>query len=185
MFFSILLYYLGAIRSGIIVVNTNPLYTPDEMKHQFKDSGCKAIFILSNFALTLKVIIADIEHVIVSDMGDMFGVQKGTLVNFVVSMLRRWFQVILLIIFILFKRMLYLRVNYAHIIRLRVESNDIAFLQYMSGTTGVSKGATCCLTKNVISNVIEFHFGWIFCLRRKERNCDYSIPTVSYFCFCL
>ena len=60
----------GAIRSGIIVVNTNPLYTPDEMRHQFKDSGCKAILILSNFAYNLEKIINDtaIEHVIISDM---------------------------------------------------------------------------------------------------------------------
>ena len=81
----------GAIRSGIIVVNTNPLYTPDEMRHQFKDSGCKAILILSNFAYNLEKIISDtaIEHVIISDMGDMLGSVKGALVNFVVKYVKK------------------------------------------------------------------------------------------------
>ena len=70
---------IGALRSGIIVVNTNPLYTPDEMRHQFKDSGCKAILILSNFAFNLEKVISDteIKHVIVSNMGDMLGILKG------------------------------------------------------------------------------------------------------------
>ncbi len=81
----------GAIRSGVIVVNTNPLYTPDEMRHQFKDSGCKAIFILANFAYNLEKVIkdTDIEHVIISDMGDMLGFLKGALVNFVVKYVKK------------------------------------------------------------------------------------------------
>ena len=72
---------IGALRSGLIVVNTNPLYTPEEMKHQFKDSGCKAILILSNFAHNLEKVIKDteIEHVIISNMGDMLGFLKDLL----------------------------------------------------------------------------------------------------------
>ena len=81
----------GALRSGIVVVNTNPLYTPDEMRHQFKDSGCKAILILSNFAHNLQKVIQDteIKHVIISSMGDMLGAVKGTLVNFVVKYIKK------------------------------------------------------------------------------------------------
>ena len=81
----------GALRSGIIVVNTNPLYTPSEMKHQFNDSGCKAILILSNFAYNLEKIISEtkIKHVIVSEMGDMLGTVKGGLVNFVVKYIKK------------------------------------------------------------------------------------------------
>ena len=82
---------IGALRSGIIVVNTNPLYTPDEMRHQFKDSGCKAILILSNFAFNLEKVISDteIKHVIVSNMGDMLGILKGSIVNFVVKYVKK------------------------------------------------------------------------------------------------
>lgn len=78
---------LGSLRAGLIVVNTNPLYTPREMLHQFNDSGAKAIFILANFAKNLESIIAQtqIEHVILSKMGDMLGAVKGTIVNFVVK----------------------------------------------------------------------------------------------------
>ena len=81
----------GALRSGLVVVNTNPLYTPDEMLHQFKDSGCKAIFILSNFASNLEKIIdqTSIKHVIISDLGDMLGGLKGLVVNFAVKYIKK------------------------------------------------------------------------------------------------
>src|SRR5690606_29764423 len=82
---------LGSLRAGLIVVNTNPLYTPREMLHQFNDSGAKAIFILANFAKNLESIIAQtqIEHVILSKMGDMLGAVKGTIVNFVVKNIKK------------------------------------------------------------------------------------------------
>ena len=82
---------IGALRSGIIVVNTNPLYTPDEMLHQFKDSKCKAIFILSNFASKLEEILDQtyIEHIIISDLGDMIGGIKGKFVNFAVKYIKK------------------------------------------------------------------------------------------------
>src|SRR5690606_27003613 len=76
--------FFGALRAGLIVVNTNPLYTPREMEHQFKDSGAKAIVIVANFAHSLEKILAhtSIQHVIVTQLGDMLGGFKGWLVNF-------------------------------------------------------------------------------------------------------
>src|SRR5687768_1213254 len=83
--------FLGALRAGLIVVNTNPLYTPREMEHQFKDSGAVAIVIVANFASNLEKIIAhtEIKHVIVTQLGDMLGGLKGALVNFVVKNVKK------------------------------------------------------------------------------------------------
>ena len=82
---------MGALRAGLVIVNTNPLYTPREMGHQFKDSGAKAIVILANFAANLEKIIADtrIEHVIITQVGDMLGFPKKLIVNTVVKYVRK------------------------------------------------------------------------------------------------
>src|SRR5215213_10142171 len=84
--------FIGALRAGLIVVNTNPLYTPREMEHQFKDSGAVAIVIVANFASNLEEIIGRLpraKHVIVTYMGDMLGTLKGALVNFVVKNVKK------------------------------------------------------------------------------------------------
>jgi long-chain acyl-CoA synthetase len=80
---------IGAHRAGLVVVNTNPLYTPREMEHQFKDSGAKALVILENFASNLQGILknTEIEHVIISKIGDMLGGLKGSIVNLVRKLL--------------------------------------------------------------------------------------------------
>src|SRR5688572_28317940 len=83
--------FFGALRAGLIVVNTNPLYTPREMEHQFKDSGAKAIVIVANFAVSLEKILVHtkIEHIILTELGDMLGGFKGALVNFVVKRIKK------------------------------------------------------------------------------------------------
>src|SRR5690242_18734990 len=83
--------FFGALRAGLIVVNTNPLYTPREMEHQFKDSGAKAIVIVANFAVSLEKILANtkIEHIILTELGDMLGGFKGAMVNFVVKHVKK------------------------------------------------------------------------------------------------
>mgnify|MGYP000058818712 FL=1 len=83
--------FFGALRAGLIVVNTNPLYTPREMEHQFKDSGAVAIVIVANYASNLEKIIAhtNIKHVILTQLGDMLGGLKGALVNFVVKKVKK------------------------------------------------------------------------------------------------
>src|SRR5688500_3503034 len=83
--------FFGALRAGLIVVNTNPLYTPREMEHQFKDSGAVAIVIVANFASNLEKIISrtQIKHVIITQLGDMLGGLKGSIVNFVVKNVKK------------------------------------------------------------------------------------------------
>src|SRR3989337_1676060 len=81
----------GAMRAGLVVVNTNPLYTPREMEHQFKDAGVKAIVILANFAHNLQKILAktDIKHVIITEIGDLLGFPKKLIVNSVVKYVKK------------------------------------------------------------------------------------------------
>ena len=83
--------FIGALRAGLIVVNTNPLYTPREMEHQFRDSGAKAIVIAANFAHNLEKIIAatEIKKVVITELGDMLGGLKKHLVNFVVRRVKK------------------------------------------------------------------------------------------------
>jgi long-chain acyl-CoA synthetase len=79
---------IGAVKAGLIIVNTNPLYTPHEMERQFRDSGTRAIVILENFASKLEEILPklpELEHVIVSKIGDMLGGLKGSITNLVVK----------------------------------------------------------------------------------------------------
>lgn len=143
----------GALRAGLIVVNTNPLYTAREMKHQFRDSGAKAIVIVANFAKHLEEIIKDteIEHVIVTELGDMLKFPKNLIVNFVVKHIKKMVPKYHLPKAICFNDALYegAKHNFKPV---DITLDDIAFLQYTGGTTGVSKGAM--LThKNVVANM--------------------------------
>ena len=141
----------GALRAGCIVVNTNPLYTSREMKHQLTDSGASAIVILANFAHNLEKIIADtsIKTVIVTEIGDLLGGLKGTVVNLVVKYIKKMVPTYKIAGAIKFNQTLGYNLSYS---RPSVESGEVAFLQYTGGTTGVSKGAM--LThRNVISNM--------------------------------
>lgn len=143
----------GAVRAGLTVVNTNPLYTPSEMKHQFKDSGAKAIVILANFASHLEEIIdeTEIEHVIVTELGDMLGGLKGGIVNFVVKYIKKMVPSYSLPKSIPFKTVM-ASADASKYERPSIGSESNAFLQYTGGTTGVSKGAM--LThRNVVANL--------------------------------
>jgi long-chain acyl-CoA synthetase len=145
----------AVLRAGYTVVNINPLYTPRELEHQLKDSGAEAVIILENFATTLEQVIARtmVKHVVVATMGDMLGTLKGALVNFVVRNVKKMVPAFSLPGLVPFKRaldegraMTLAPVNLKH--------DDVAFLQYTGGTTGVSKGAT--LThRNIIANVLQ------------------------------
>jgi len=145
----------GALRAGLIVVNTNPLYTPREMKHQFNDSGSVAIIIVANFASNLEEIIKDtpIKTVIVTELGDMLGDFKKLLVNFVVKKIKKMVPAYNLPGAISLQ--LALAQGKQHeFTKPELNLKDVAFLQYTGGTTGVSKGAT--LTHgNIVANVIQ------------------------------
>ena len=143
----------GALRAGLAVVNTNPLYTPREMQHQFKDSGAKAIVILANFASHLEKILdkTDIQHVIVTQLGDLLGFPKKQLVNTVVNYVRKLVPPYNLPNAISFNNALS-RGSRQPFQPVDIKNTDLAFVQYTGGTTGVSKGAM--LThRNLIANV--------------------------------
>jgi long-chain acyl-CoA synthetase len=142
----------GALRAGLVVVNTNPLYTEREMQHQFKDSGAKAIVIVANFASKLESILPEtgIQHVIVTELGDMLGL-KGHVVNFAVKHVKKMVPPYRLSGHIRFIDALAAGVGKAPT-PVPLTSDDTAFLQYTGGTTGVSKGAV--LTHgNVVANM--------------------------------
>ena len=150
----------GTLRAGCVVVNCNPLYTPRELQHQLKDSGATAIVIVENFAGTLQQVIANtaIKHVIVTPMGEMLGALKGTLVNFVVRKVKKMVPDWSLPGAIGFNKALAEgRRHGMEPVTLR--HDDVAFLQYTGGTTGVSKGAML-LHRNIAANVMQAH-AWI------------------------
>ncbi|HJV72942.1 MAG TPA: AMP-binding protein, partial [Noviherbaspirillum sp.] len=145
----------GVLRAGYTVVNVNPLYTPRELEHQLNDSGAEAIIILENFATTLQQVIGKtkVKHVVVASMGEMLGGLKGMIVNFVVRNVKKMVPAFSLPNALRFKQVL---AEGARLSLKPVElgQEDVAFLQYTGGTTGVSKGAT--LThRNVIANVLQ------------------------------
>lgn len=144
---------LGALKAGLILVNTNPLYTPREMEHQFKDSGAVAIVILANFAFNLEKVIGQtsIKTVIVTEVGDLMGGFKKLLVNFMVKKVKKMVKPYNLPGAISFSSALAKGKN-GTFRPVDMKKEDTAFLQYTGGTTGLSKGAE--LThRNVLSNV--------------------------------
>ncbi len=145
----------AVLRAGYVVVNVNPLYTPRELEHQLKDSGAEAIVIIENFATTLEKVIANtpVKHVVVAAMGDLLGGLKGMLVNFVVRKVKKMVPA--------FSLPGSLRFNDAvaqgagmTLKAVARTADDVAFLQYTGGTTGVSKGATL-LNRNVVANMLQ------------------------------
>jgi len=145
----------GVLRAGCAVVNVNPLYTPRELEHQLKDSGAQAIFILENFATTLQQVIEKVptQQIIVCAMGDLLGFVKGLLVNFVVRNVKKMVPEYALPNAMRFVDVLAdgLKMNLKPV---SLSHNDVAFLQYTGGTTGVSKGATL-IHQNIIANVLQ------------------------------
>jgi long-chain acyl-CoA synthetase len=151
--------FLGALRAGLIVVNTNPLYTPREMEHQFKDSGAVAIVIVANFAANLEKIIAhtSIKHVIITQLGDMLGGLKGPLINFVVKNVKKMVPSYHLLQAISFKSVLKKGATLS-LKKAEVSVHDVALLQYTGGTTGVSKGAQLSHANIIAHNSMIKHW---------------------------
>ncbi|CAM2008354.1 long-chain-fatty-acid--CoA ligase [Acanthopleuribacter pedis] len=150
----------GILRAGLIVVNVNPLYTPRELEHQLKDSGAKGIVILANFANTLEKVLdkTPVEHVVLTELGDMLGFPKGMIVNFMVKFVKKMVPAFNLPATTSFKSALS-QGGSGNFQKAEIVPEDLAFLQYTGGTTGVSKGAM--LThRNVSANVRQAQ-AWI------------------------
>ena len=145
----------AVLRAGYTIVNVNPLYTPRELQHQLIDSGAEAIIVLENFATTLEHVLdkTAVKHVIVASMGDLLGGLKGMIVNLVVRKVKKMVPAFSLPTAISFNKMLSdgARMTLKPV---KLGHDDIAFLQYTGGTTGVSKGAVL-LHRNVIANVLQ------------------------------
>ena len=143
------------LRAGLVVVNVNPLYPPRELEHQLKDSGSKAIIIIENFARTLQQCIAatPVKHVVLATMGDMLGMVKGGLVNYVVRKVKKMVPAYELPGAVRFNDAVS-RGSRATLRPVDTRPDDVAVLQYTGGTTGVSKGAVL-RHRNVIANVLQ------------------------------
>jgi len=143
----------GILRAGLVVVNTNPLYTARELKHQLVDSGASVIVVLHNFAHTVQEVLADtqIKQVITTGLGDMLGFPKGGIVNFVLKYVKKMVPDYDIHGAIGFREALRLGRKHA-LPHIDIDPEDIAFLQYTGGTTGVAKGAM--LThRNMMANM--------------------------------
>ncbi|WP_206485449.1 long-chain-fatty-acid--CoA ligase FadD [Thalassotalea sp. G2M2-11] len=143
----------GALMAGLTVVNVNPLYTARELEHQLKDSGAKAMLIIENFAHTLEQVIDNtpLERVILTSLGDRLGFIKGNIVNLVVKYAKKMVPAFSLKNTVRFNHVLNKGSSLPYTPVL-LKGDDLAFLQYTGGTTGVSKGAM--LThRNMVSNL--------------------------------
>jgi long-chain acyl-CoA synthetase len=160
----------AVLRAGYAVVNVNPLYTPRELEHQLKDSGAEAIVVLENFATTVQQVIARtaVKHVIVGSMGDLLGF-KGVIVNLVVRKVKKMVPAWSIPGAVTFNDAIAagrgLKLSKPQLTR-----DDVAFLQYTGGTTGVSKGATL-LHRNILANVLQ-NDAWLQPALKKPPHVD-------------
>ena len=143
----------GVLRAGLTVVNVNPLYTARELKHQLVDSGASVLVVVDNFGNTVQQVIADtpVKHVVTTGLGDMLGFPKGAIVNFVLKYVKKMVPDYRIPGAVRFREAL--RLGSGHTLPpVEVGHDDIAFLQYTGGTTGVAKGAM--LThRNLVANM--------------------------------
>src|ERR1700759_1197943 len=160
----------AVLRAGYAVVNVNPLYTPRELEHQLKDSGAEAIIVLENFAGTVQKVIADtaVKHVVVASMGDLLGL-KGMIVNLVVRRVKKMVPPYSLPGAVLFNDAVMAGRN-KKFNKPTIGPDDVAFLQYTGGTTGVSKGATL-LHRNILANVLQ-NDAWLQPALKKPPHVD-------------
>ncbi|MEO8809005.1 MAG: AMP-binding protein [Rhodanobacter sp.] len=145
----------GALRAGLVVVNTNPQYTARELKHQLEDSGATAIVVLDNFAATLQQVVAEtsVQHIVTTGLGDMLGFPRSALINFALKYIKRMVPAFNFPTAVRFRDAL--ERGAAHPLPpVSLTHDDVAFLQYTGGTTGVAKGAM--LTHgNMVANMLQ------------------------------
>ena len=173
----------GALRAGMIVVNTNPLYTEREMEHQFNDSGAKALVVLANMADKAEKVVSNtgIKHVIVTQVGDMHGLVKRSLINFVLKSIKKEVPSFSI------PGALTLRAALAKgagksVKAVTLTANDVAVLQYTGGTTGVAKGAM--LThRNLIANMLQCRGLFEMILEEGKEQVIAPLPLYHIYAF--
>jgi long-chain acyl-CoA synthetase len=174
---------LACLKAGLVVVNTNPLYTPREMKHQFIDAGAKAIIICENFAANLQQIIGDtpIKTVITASIGEMLGFPKSLITNFVVRHSKKLVPAFNIPNAITFSQALS-RGKGKNITPYKGAPNDVVVLQYTGGTTGVSKGAMLT-NRNLVANMLQSKVFIAGALKDGQENFLCALPLYHIFAF--
>lgn len=172
----------GALRAGLVLVNTNPLYTPREMRHQFVDSGAKAIVIAENFAANLQQVIGEteIKTVIVTSIGEMLGL-KGLLINFVIRRIKRMVPPFHIPNTVTFSQALSDGRKFS-IEPFESGPDDTIVLQYTGGTTGVSKGAMLT-NRNLVANMLQIRAWLAPALPEGELVALCPLPLYHIFAF--
>jgi long-chain acyl-CoA synthetase len=171
----------GAMKAGLSIINVNPLYTSRELKHQLTDANANAIIIIENFAHTLEKIIDEttIEHIIVTKLGDELGGLKSYLVNFVVKHIKKMVPKFQLASALSYKQVLRKGAS-LKLSKVELSHNDIAFLQYTGGTTGVAKGAV--LThRNMVANILQAHAWLSMVVKPGEEIIITALPLYHIF----
>ena len=172
----------GAMRAGLIVVNTNPLYTAHEIKHQLNDSGAKALVVLANIAKNASTIIAEtsVEHVIVTELADVHPLLKRLLINNVVKYVKKLVPEFSFPSFIKFNDALHMAKRPWQAVAINPE--DVAVLQYTGGTTGVAKGAM--LThRNLVANMIQLNEHMVDSFRKNKEIYIAPLPLYHIYSF--
>jgi len=173
----------GALKAGLVLVNTNPLYTPREMLHQFTDADVKAIIIAENFAANLEKIIkeTEINTVILASIGEMLSWPKSSIVNFVVRKVKKMVPAFNLANTVSFKEAIKLGKKFS-LTPLESKAEDVIMLQYTGGTTGVSKGAMLT-NRNMIANMLQIESIMITQLKEAEEVILCPLPMYHIFAF--
>ncbi|MDR0807469.1 MAG: long-chain-fatty-acid--CoA ligase FadD [Enterobacteriaceae bacterium] len=171
----------GVLRAGLVVVNVNPLYTPRELEHQLNDCGAKAIVIVSGVAHTLDKIVKNtqIEHVILTGIGDQLSVGKRSLVNFVVKYIKKLVPKYHLLGAVSFRQVLR-KGRHQQYVKPNITPDDLALLQYTGGTTGVAKGAM--LThRNLLTNMEQAKAAYMPLLTVGQELVVTALPLYHIF----
>ncbi len=172
----------GILRAGLTAVNVNPLYTPRELQHQMNDAGAQTIVIVANFAHVLAEVIAktNIKNVIVTEVGDLLSFPKSLIVNFVIKYLKRMVPAYALPGAVSFKTALS-KGQKLTLEPVPVTGEDLAFLQYTGGTTGVAKGAM--LThRNMVANVQQVSAYVVSEIQEGKEIIITALPLYHIFC---
>jgi len=171
----------GALRAGLTVVNTNPMYTARELKHQLEDSGAVAIVVLDNFAGTLQKVLGEtaVKHVITTGLGDLLGFPKGALVNFVLKYVKKMVPAYAIKGAVRFRAAL-ARGGNGRFQKVELGHDDLAFLQYTGGTTGVAKGAMLS-HGNMVANMLQANVWFGDTIKEGEETIITALPLYHIF----